>query len=552
MKQVAGCLIIFFLLVGSAAAFGKSVDEYIKEAQALQEGGKIKEAIVLLEQAVLEHPESSDLYVYLGLYTGMSAGQAQEYMEAGRLAMLSFQQLDKAVTLDTENPRAYLYRGLMGVKMPPFLGKLDGGINDLNRVLKMREGAPDKVSDEMVMTALNLLAEGYEKSGDIENARGALEKIIELAPGTEIAASAQERIGKLSVPEAPKTDPLAAKEGESEDIAALKKKIAKEPRNEALILELGKTYYGTGQFGEAREVLKKYVNLDASNSEAYKLLGISTARIAEKGYEENIAEDTDYLSGLAFESMDYMDKAVTLTPNDTELRLVRGIFGIMFPFFLGKHDQGVEDLEFVANNTASEAEKTDALYYLGVARQREALRYWIEVASKYPKSNAAQLVYHEMRPRVKRFDPSSHEKPVVAIDFVLGFQDELAPQTAIWIEDKEGTHVKTVYVSGFSGYAKDKQINLPVWSAISKFEGCEAVTSASIDVGHHIYTWDLTDLEGKKVKSGEYMVKVEVSYWPSMKYQMAETAVTIGKKESTAVVEEGDYIPYLGVSYLPR
>jgi hypothetical protein len=40
-------------------------------------------------------------------------------------------------------------------------------------------------------------------------------------------------------------------------------------------------------------------------------------------------------------------------------------------------------------------------------------------------------------------------------------------------------------------------------------------------------------------------------YWPSMKYQMVEAPVTIGGEESRTTVEEGDFIPYLQVSYLP-
>jgi hypothetical protein len=47
------------------------------------------------------------------------------------------------------------------------------------------------------------------------------------------------------------------------------------------------------------------------------------------------------------------------------------------------------------------------------------------------------------------------------------------------------------------------------------------------------------------------VVKVETMYWPSMKYQMVEGAITVGAKEDRIVVEEGDFIPYLEVTYLP-
>ena len=137
------------------------------------------------------------------------------------------------------------------------------------------------------------------------------------------------------------------------------------------------------------------------------------------------------------------------------------------------------------------------------------------------------------------------------MDFILGFRDELAPQTAVWVDDKEGNFVRTIYVSGFSGYAKEKQVNLPMWTNSSKFADVDGVTSTSIDLGHHIYVWDLKDTSGKKVKSGEYIVKVETAYWPSMQYQQVEVPIKIGKKEKRVVVEEGNLIPYLEVKYIP-
>jgi hypothetical protein len=140
----------------------------------------------------------------------------------------------------------------------------------------------------------------------------------------------------------------------------------------------------------------------------------------------------------------------------------------------------------------------------------------------------------------------------VTIDFVLGFQDELPPQTAIWIEDASGNFVKTLYVSGFAGFVKERQITLPIWAQASNFDDADAITAASIDIGHHIYVWDLRDHEGGKVASGQYTVKVEVSHWPSMQYQVAEAAIELGKKEARTIVEEGHFIPYLEVTYYPR
>jgi hypothetical protein len=54
------------------------------------------------------------------------------------------------------------------------------------------------------------------------------------------------------------------------------------------------------------------------------------------------------------------------------------------------------------------------------------------------------------------------------------------------------------------------------------------------------------------VAPGEYIIKIEVAYWPSMQSQLASAAVEIGQKEEQVVVEEGNLIPYVAVKYYPE
>jgi hypothetical protein len=246
-----------------------------------------------------------------------------------------------------------------------------------------------------------------------------------------------------------------------------------------------------------------------------------------------------------------LDKAVALAPDDIELRFTRGVFAVNMPFFVNRIDQGMIDLEMVAASDASRDMKAEATYWLGYAHQKKATTYWTQVVSKYSGTEAAQDVFNMLRPPVRHIDLAKYIIPIVYIDFELSYRDELAPQTAVWIENAEGEFVKTIYVSGFSGHAKEKQINLPVWAKSSEFVDVDAITGASIDLGHHIYIWDLTDYKDNEVGPGEYKVFVEVSYWPSMQYQRVEAPLIIGKGATRKVVEEGDIIPYLEVRYVP-
>jgi hypothetical protein len=316
-----------------------------------------------------------------------------------------------------------------------------------------------------------------------------------------------------------------------------------------MLVALGKTYYDEQRYEKAARVLQSAVIVDSANIEAYKFLVLSLQEMTETGYDPRINLDTDYLTDLAFAIMSVLEDAVRLAPDDAQLRVWRGVMGVEMPFFVGTLDQGIRDLETVLSNDIPEDIRAEALYYLGVAYNKKAMTRWIEVVTQYPQSQAAADVFVRLHPGVKHIDLTKIKKPAVIIDFVMGFRDELAPQTAVWVETKDGEFVKTVYVSGFSGHAQYSQVNLPMWTKSSKFADADAVTAASIDLGHHIYVWDLLDYTGKKVKAGEYKICVEVAFWPSMQYQRVETPINIGKKSVQSVKEEGNLIPYMEVKY---
>jgi tetratricopeptide (TPR) repeat protein len=334
-------------------------------------------------------------------------------------------------------------------------------------------------------------------------------------------------------------------------ITVVKEKVQGEPNNSALLVELGKTHFDAKQYEEARKVLKEAIKIDESNAEAYKWLALTLREIFAKGYDKKIYENADYHRDLAFEAYKALDKAVSCAPENSEIRLLRGIAGVEMPFFVHKLEQGIDDLNRVLQSDVPDSTKAEVLHWLGKAYQKKAMNYWIKVVSKNPNSEESKAIFDRMRPEVKRFYLSQYQPPVLAIDFILGFQDELEPQTAVWIEDKDGNFVKTIYVSGFSGHTKEREVRLPKWANSSKFVDVDAVTGASINVGHHIYVWDLKDSLGRRVKAGKYVVKVEVAYWPSMHYQLVSAAVNLQEKEDRIIVEQGKFVPYLKVNYFP-
>jgi tetratricopeptide (TPR) repeat protein len=535
MKSLVRCLFVLSVILFSVVIEAKPLKDYIKEAQNYQNSGKLEEAIKVMEEALAKYPDSSNAYAYSGLFNGMQAGLSQDLAMAGKLVATSFEHLDKAIALDSLNLIARLHRGIMGIKVPEFFGKLDDGIKDHEFIIKMHQKSSKSVPNDILVQAYNFLGEGYQKKGENDKAVSAWNKVIELAPGSSFAEDAKKQIEAI---------PLAS--GKTPE-----KKIQVESNDPKILMKEGKAALEEEKCEEAIEFFRKLVEVDSKNIEAYKYLASALGCVAAKGYDEKIYENTDYRSGIAFEVMNVLDKAVALAPQDNELRLQRGAMGIFMPFFVGKFDQSIEDFNKILNSDAKDSLKAEALYYLGVAYQRKTMEYWDKVVVDYPSSAASKMVFAGMRPDIKRIDPEKIENSVV-IDFILGFQDALAPQTAVWVEDKSGKFIKTLYVSGFSGNVKEKQVWLKEWAANSKFVDADAVTSASIDVGHHIYLWNLKDYSDRSVKSGEYVIKVEVSSWPSMKYQLVSVPVKIGGKGGKSTVEEGNIIPFVEATYYPK
>jgi tetratricopeptide (TPR) repeat protein len=536
MKLLVKCFIIISVMFFALAIQAKTLKDYIEEAKTNQNSAKTEEAANVMEKAVKEYPDSSNAYAYLGLYTGMRAGETQNMALAGELAFKSFSQLDKAVLLDSLNLIARLHRGIMGIKVPTFLGKLDSGIKDHEFIVKMSQKSPEKVPNELLLQAYNFLGEGYKKNKENDKAISAWKKVIELAPESNFAEEAKKLI-KETAP-SPSTPSKEEEKIESKD-----------PKE---LMKSGKSYLDNGDCEKAVKFFRKLTEIDSKNVEAYTYLVLAFGCIGSRGYDENIYENTEYLAGIASGMMDALDKAVALAPKEPKVRLLRGSIGVHMPFFLGRLDQTMEDLNKVLESEAGKSEKAEALYYLGVAHQKKTMEYWNKVVLDYPSTEASKMVLEGMHPGVKRIDPSKFKNSFVSVDFILGFQDALPPQTAVWIEDKNGNFVKTLYVSGFSGYVKEKQLWLKKWAESSKYVDTDAVTAASIDAGHHIYLWELKDHTERKVKPGKYFVKVEVSSWPSMKYQLVSAPVTIGDKERKSTVEEGNVIPSLEVTYYPK
>jgi len=509
MNKIKIPVITILTLILTALMFSTPLESYLDEANKLRTEEKIDQGIALLEKAVAEYPNNSEAWNLLGEFIGDQVRKNPDFTAMFSLLSRAFTSWDRALEIDPQNFKARFNRGAWAVNIPKFAGQLDKGVEDLKIIVNALGSSPEPAKSMDFLAASAFLAKGLQKQGNYEEAKATWMNIIKMAPGSEPAKSSQDNISGID-----RVIEWYKEHGDRRaDLAKLRAAVLKEP----------------------------------NRVEYYKQLAAALGSEAQTGYDPRIYLDTDFRTDIAFEGVNTLDRALALSPDDLELRLSRAATYVNMPFFVGKLDAGIEELQKIIAQDAPPAVKSEALYLLGFAYQKKAHTQWTNVISDYPESEASKQVFDILRPGVDQLNDEL-KPPFITIDFILGYKDELAPQTAVWIQDQAGNFVKTIYVSGFSGFAREKQIDLPIYAEKSKFADVDAVTGASIDLGHHLYQWDLKNLKSQLVKNGAYVVCVEVSFWPSMQYQRVEVPITIGKKGSRVVVKEGDLIPYVEVT----
>jgi tetratricopeptide (TPR) repeat protein len=394
------------------------------------------------------------------------------------------------------------------------------------------------------------LGMGYQKKGKIDEAKSAYNQVLELAPQGEMAEIAKSELNKLDQMEIAQSEKQkSVKKNESENILTIKKQLEKSPDNFDLLMTLGNVYMEEKNWVDARAAFKKATQVDSKSKEAQLMLVQAISNDVGKGYDERIYKDQNTRTHRAFDVARETERALELDPENSELKLQYAFMCVYMPFFVGRIDQGLAILEEMANDESlPDSVQSQVLYTLGVGYRRKGNALWMKLAKQQPDAQEVQSVYEEYGLREYGKEKMKPKGEKVIVTFHMGLMDELAPQTAVWVEDMKGSHVKTLYVSGFSGFAKEKQVVLPHFAEQTAFE-TDGTTGASIDWGTHTYVWDLTDHDGQKVKKGTYKVKVEISWWPSMKYGVAEADIQVGKKPSKVVTAKEPFIPMLKVSY---
>jgi tetratricopeptide (TPR) repeat protein len=472
-----------------------------------------------MENAYEQHEKKVEVLNYYGLVLSKGAGEANMF----RAAMLSSKAediLDDALDIDPENVEAHLYRGILKVNVPKFLGKLKDGLKDLKFVINS-SGLPN----DMYVVANFYMAYGLEKAGSIESAVERYKDVVRYGYESEYYNYSKKKVEELS-------------DTKVEDITI-----------EAVDYEAkGDKFSSEKDYVNAYKMYIKATEKDTTRLDLYMKYLNSMNIIARDGYPDQVYEDVAFMSDLAFNVADAFRHIVRLNPDNEEFRLYKAATLVSLPFFCNCLEEGIQEAEWVAKNgqTRANVKQANEMVKLGKLKQKKKslTDQYIKLEDEKDKK---KLIKQMMTDETSQKEPQGISSK---INLALGFGDYIAPQTAVWVEDMKGNYVATVYVSGFSAKVKEKQAHLPKWAKSSEFEGnIVKVTAASIDSGNHTFYWNNTDSQGKLLTSGDYMVCAEVSHWPHVGYSQQKVKLSLGGKSYNQKIKGDNIIAGLKVSY---
>ncbi len=495
MKRI---VIMILMLVVMFSLFGKTAEDYIKSAQAI-ENIDIFKAIEIMEEASEEFPKNADVLSLYGLMVSKGAGQASMLKAEGMVSKAE-KIFTQALKIEPNHKDAILSRGILRVNVPKFFNKLSKGIEDLENIVS-RPG----LSNDDYLLASYYLGLGHEKKRESEKAVEYYKNIVRYGADSPFYQDSLKRLEQLTNKSAEELIP-------SKDMEVQADKFIEQE-----------------DYLKAYEILTEATKQDSSNIDLYlKYLNVIRV-VSQQGYDERTYNDVAFMTDLAFNVAHTLRRIVELMPENEDFRLLKAEVLSQLPFFVKSLEEARDETEWIINNSM-----------LGKnVRSATALKKRIEARIERKTLtdqfvDSEDLSQKEQLIAKMQFDKTEAEEPEgmsTKVTLSLGFGDYIAPQTAVWVEDMKGNYVASIYVSGFSAAIKEKQVHLPTWAKKSVFEdSIVKITGASIDSGKHIFYWNNRDKENRLLTRGDYYVIAEVSHWPHANYSIQKVKLSLGGK----------------------
>lgn len=216
MKVKAILILILFLMISTICSFGltRQVQNWKEQLKNDPENkellfrlgrhyhnmagegenrGAVRKADQYLKDLLEIDPTDSIALVYYGSVQTMKAHHGSSPWESMELLKKGFSCIDKAVTIDPENPEIRLIRGINSTCVPENFGRLFLALNDFNAIDEMKNNKHLDLGKEFWLPFYFYYGLALERGNNQEEAKIKLQKVVDIDPGSEYAR----RAGKL-------------------------------------------------------------------------------------------------------------------------------------------------------------------------------------------------------------------------------------------------------------------------------------------------------------------------------------------------------------------
>ncbi|MBN2206957.1 MAG: hypothetical protein JW742_06115 [Candidatus Aminicenantes bacterium] len=143
-----------------------------------------------LSRLLAVEPDNAPALVYRGSLETMKAKESGPSLESLEFLNRGFAWMDRAVLLAPDDPEVRLVRAVNGAFIPVEFGRGDLALEDFRAIERITAGAPGGLPPDFTVAYSFYYGRFLAERGERAAAKPLLKKVLELAPGSPLAAQA--------------------------------------------------------------------------------------------------------------------------------------------------------------------------------------------------------------------------------------------------------------------------------------------------------------------------------------------------------------------------
>ena len=170
--------------------------DLVAQGRQALDADRTDEALAIFENAVAADPKNPAALAWLGSAQVRKAARVPFFERAGWVKR-GFDTLDEAVERFPDVAVVYVVRGITATRVPDLFRKAGVAVQDLTRVVTMKDGRSGAVPDAVMPSVYLNLGLAYKKTNQPAAARAAWEKAKTLYPAAREAAAIDKELKNL-------------------------------------------------------------------------------------------------------------------------------------------------------------------------------------------------------------------------------------------------------------------------------------------------------------------------------------------------------------------